>query len=124
MKVQYTFTANLSEIHEVLFDKLKRAENKTSVAEGLSHLKTSLIAKKDLAIIERTMQTVLEDVEILQYEIYQCLATVKGLRGSLEKGDAVAPAEPVAEQDVPTSVPVDNPLQKLANLATSLKNIE
>ena len=124
MKVQYTFTANLSEIHEVIFDKLKRAENKTSVAEGVAHLKTSLIAKKDLAVIERKMQTVLEDVEILQYEIYQCLATVKGVRASLEGGDEGTGVEPAPEQDTPISVPVDNPLQKLANLATSLKNIE
>jgi len=124
MKIQYTFTANLSEIHEVLFDKLKRAENKTSVAEGLAHLKTSLIAKKDLAMIEKKMQAVLEDVEILQHEIYQCLATVKGLRGSLEGDGKAEPTQAAPEQGAPIGVPVDNPLQKLANLATSLKNIE
>jgi hypothetical protein len=127
MKIQYTFTANLSEVHEVLFDKLKRVDTKTSIAEGLAHLKTSLIGKKDLASIEKKMQTVLEDVETLHYELHECLTTVKGIQASLG-GAPPAPSEvPMPqEESAPqhSSADLNDSLQKLTNFATSLKNIE
>ena len=133
MKIQYTFTANLSEVHEVLFDKLKRVDSKTSIAEGLAHLKTSLIGKKDLTDIEKKMQTVLEDVETLHYELHECLSTVKGIQASLGGAPPAPPEVAAATNSSPSreeggprhsSADLSDSLQKLTNFATSLKNIE
>jgi|TARA_R110002060_G_scaffold1502_2_gene3022 hypothetical protein len=135
MLIQYNFTTSLNEIHEVLFDKLKRARNKVEIESTLRELNQAFLEKKDLDVLKRHLIKALEDLKKMEKELAESLAFVSSLQDSLNAPRNEAPQPQVLPADAPKvekkpmapSQDVGNlqsSLQTLGKLATSLKNIE
>jgi len=135
MLIQYNFTTSLNEIHEVLFDKIKRARNKVEIESTLRELNQALLEKKDLEVLKRNLIKALEDLKKMEKELAESLAFVSSLQDSLNTPRNEVPQPQVPPPDAPKvekkrGVPpqdvgnLQSSLQTLGKLATSLKNIE
>ena len=126
MKIQYTFTVNLEEVHEVLFEKIDRVLKKAPIQETIVDLRRSLIKKEELKRTKNKIENCLENLERVKNELEECLMFVGGLQdylsnSSLEK----APVENKPTEEKPqTEGDPQESLDSLRNLAQSLKNMQ
>jgi len=135
MKIGYTFTTSLEEIHEVLFDKLRRVQNKTALDRIAKELNASLISKKELSVLRRGLADYMDNLVRIEKEVAECLSFVTTLQDSLENMGAQTqkPSElvpvPDSEPEEATGassegIALQQSLASLGNFAKAMKNMK
>jgi len=135
MKIGYTFTTSLEEMHEVLFDKLRRVQNKTALERIAKDLNTALISKKELSVLRRGLTDYMENLAKIEKEVSECLSFVAALQDSLEnmgtpaeKPSGPAPVvDPAPQEELEKAsegVALQQSLASLGNFAKAMKNMK
>jgi|10_taG_2_1085330.scaffolds.fasta_scaffold04226_6 hypothetical protein len=133
MKIQYVFSTSLGEVHEVLFDKLKRVQSKFSIGRSLKEINEAFVTKKSYGDLIRRLGECISHMQRVQYELQECLSFLQDLQKTLDGGAmnvSPAPEESTAqepqqvEEASSNNVKLETSLHSLNNLAQTLKNIE
>ena len=86
MKIQYTFTADLEDVQEILFQKYSRIYNRNELVDLHKKLKVSYLEKKSLKEIGKVLTIYKDALASVYSEVEEELKFVEGLTSALEGG--------------------------------------
>lgn len=84
MKVQYTFSADLEDVQEILYQKYSRTYNRNDLAELHQKLKVSCLEKKSFKEIEKLLTIYRDAVSTVLIDLNENLMFIGGLNRALD----------------------------------------
>ena len=84
MKIQYTFTADLEDVQEILFQKYSRIYSRNDLIELHKKLKVSYLEKKSLKEIRKVLTIYKDALASVYTEVEEEFKFVDGLVDALE----------------------------------------
>ena len=133
MKIRYSFTADVKDVHNILLDKIKRYTNKYTVKDMLTNLEASLRQEKNLEAVKVNAEECLIACHDLLNELSEIVEFIESYQNSLQdKNETTQQKSP--EYDLPVSTQenskeqamteIQNSMMQLSNLTESLKSIK
>jgi hypothetical protein len=121
MKIQYTFTSELEDTQEIIYQKYNRVYNRNNLSELHTELKADLLNKESLKHIEKLLTnykdalvSVIQEVEENRNFLETLLNSLNGAAGK----EAVKKKEEVAT----ATEQIEYPIESLTNIVDSLTN--
>ena len=84
MKVQYTFSADLEDVQEILYQKYSRTYNRNDLEEMNQKLKVSCLEKKSFKEIEKLLTIYRDAVSAVLVDLNENLMFIGGLNRALD----------------------------------------
>ena len=127
MKVQYTFTANLEDMQEIIYQKYNRAYSKNDLSEIHAAIKSGLINKEPLKHIHKLLTNykdalvcVLQEVEEDRECLESLLISLSGVNKAEESKEESTGT--IEEVGMKTKRAADS-IQELSNIVDSLTSM-
>jgi len=121
MKIQYTFTSELEDTQEIIYQKYSRAYNRNNLSELHTELKADLLNKESLKHIEKLLTNYKDALVSVIQEVEEnrnfLEALLNSLNGATDK-EAVKKEEEVAT----ATEQIEYPIESLTNIVDSLTN--
>lgn len=119
MKIQYSFTSELEDTQEIIYQKYNRIYNRNDLSEFHTKLKSSLINKDSLKDIEKLLTNYKDALVSVIQEVEENRDFLANLLSSL---NGVAAKEAVKEtEEVATATEqIEYPIESLTSIVDSL----
>ena len=119
MRIQYTFTSELEDTQEIIYQKYSRVYNKNNLSELHAELKSDLLNKESLKHIEKLLTNYKEALVSVIQEVEENRDFLANLLSSL---NGVAAKEAVKEtEEVATATEqIEYPIESLTSIVDSL----
>jgi hypothetical protein len=122
MKIQYSFTSELEDTQEIIYQKYNRIYNRNDLSEFHTKLKSSLINKDSLKDIEKLLTNYKDALVFVIQEVEENKVFLGSLLNSLNNVSGRNIPEVVEEEDevVETVAEPEHSIESLSNIIDSL----
>jgi hypothetical protein len=126
MKIQYTFTAELEDVQEILFQKYSRIYSRNDLIELHKKLKVSYLEKKSLKEIGKVLTIYKDALASVYAEVEEELKFVEGLTSALEGNTPDSEeVKPEKAKDLLTETQqASQSIQDLTNMLSAMGKVE
>tara|TARA_Y100001973_G_C5148112_1_gene306562 strand:+ start:433 stop:822 length:390 start_codon:yes stop_codon:yes gene_type:complete len=125
MKIQYTFTADLEDVQEILFQKYSRIYSRNDLIELHKKLKVSYLEKKSLKEIRKVLTIYKDALASVYTEVEEEFKFVDGLVDALEGKSSNEQEEKPNDKDLLTETQkTSKSIQDLTNMLSAMGKAE